>query len=209
MRRSPEQPPATSLLHLTEADLASSAELVDMRALQAAGWSWRGLVLGSALEHQFYRLNNLPRRLVALFRGLDPADPDEDIVEEAEEDAVRLIAQHYLLDETVDAFYDALARLPSEVVLRRAGSAHGRKAAYPRAALLELKQLFQDDWRTDALLDRMALTASLAIDARPVIITSAAESLDPVASERAGQALGRQVSVWLDESGAFTRVLTR
>ncbi len=185
-----------------------SPELQAVRELQAADWRWSGLIVGAALEEQFYRLNNLPRQLASAFQGLNPADPDEDIVEEGEEDAVRLIAEHYLLDETVDAFYEALAALPGAVILRRPDSHGGRKASYPRGALLELKRLFQDDWRTDALLDRLAVTASLAIDARPVLITPGSESHSEDASGRASELLGRPVAVWLDPHGALTRVLT-
>ncbi len=208
MRRPPPFAPVPALAHLTGPEIELSPELQAVRQLQEAGWRWSGLVVGSALEEQFYRLNNLPRQLTAAFEGLDPADPDEDIVEEGEEDAVKLIAEHYLLDETVDAFYEALAAVPGPVVLRRPDSAGGRQASYPREALLGLKRLFQDDWRTDALLDRMAVTASLAIDARPVVITPAAERRDDGASARASEILGRQVAVWLDEDGRLTRVLT-
>lgn len=210
MRRSPGTLPVSapsSLAHLSEAEVELSPELRAVRVLQEAGWRWSGLVLGSALEDQFYRLNNLPRQLLAAYAGLDPADPDEDIVEEAEEHALQLISQHYLLDEVVDAFYEALGKLPSAVILRRPDSGGGRRAGYLRGALLELKHLFQDDWRVDALLDRLAVTASLAIDARPVVITPAEEERDPGASAAAGAVLGREVSVWLDPTGALTRLL--
>ncbi len=207
MLAAPEPKFAHSLAHLTEDEVALSPELRAVRALTAAGWRWSGLVLGAALEEQFYRLNNLPRQLLAAYSGLDPADPDEDIVEEAEEGALRLIAEHYLLDEVVDAFYDAVRVLPTQVVLRRPDASGGRQAGHLRAALLELKHLFQDDWRTDALLDRLAVTANLAIDARPVMITPAHERADAAASEGASAVLGRAVTVWLDESGGLTRLL--
>ena len=207
MRRSPDAAPVTSLAHLTEAEIQLSPELQAIRRLREAGWRWSGFIVGSALEEQFYRLNNLPRQLTAAYDGLDPADPDEDIVEEAEEHALRLIAEHYLLDETVDAFYDALSALPAAVALRRPDAPNGRQATYLRGALLELKHLFQDDWRVEALLDRLAVTASLAIDARPVVVTSAAQQLVADASARASELLDRRVAVWLDESGALTKVL--
>ena len=207
MRRFPDAVPVTTLAHLTEAEIGLSPELQAIRRLREAGWRWSGFIVGSALEEQFYRLNNLPRLLTAVYAGLDPADPDEDIVEEAEEHALRLIAEHYLLDETVDAFYEALAALPAAVALRRPDSPSGRQATYLRGALLELKHLFQDDWRVEALLDRLALTASLAIDARPVVVTAAAQELVADASARASEMLDRRVAVWLDESGALTKVL--
>lgn len=207
MRRSPDITPETSLSHLGETEVEASPELLAAKSLIAAGWPWRAVVLGAALEEQFYRLNNLPRQLAAAYQGLDPADPDEDILEEAEPDAMRLIAEHYLLDETVDAFYQALSALPAAVVLRRPDAQDGRSASHPRGALLELKRLFQDDWSVDALLGRLALTASLAIDARPVLVAPAAERHDPAASDRATELLGTKVSVWLDQDGGLTRVL--
>jgi len=207
MRRSPDAAPVPSLAHLTEAEIRLSPELQAIKLLREAGWHWSGFIVGSALEEQFYQLNNLPRQLTAAYAGLDPADPDEDIVEEAEEQALRLIAEHYLLDETVDAFYEALSALPAAVTLRRPDAANGRHATYLRGALLELKHLFQDDWRVEALLDRLALTASLAIDARPVMVTPATQELAADASARASELLGRRVAVWLDQSGALTKVL--
>lgn len=203
----PEPTLVHSLAHLTDSEVALSHELRALRTLTAAGWRWSGLALGAALEEQFYSLNNLPRQLLAAYAGLDPADPDEDIVEEAEEGALRLIAEHYLLDEVVDAFYEALSALPASVVLRRPDATSGRRASHPRAALLEVKHLFQDDWRADAMLDRMALTASLAIDARPILVTPATETRDEAASDGASAVLGQAVTVWLDEAGGITRLL--
>lgn len=199
--------PASTVDHLTEGEFAAAPELSSLRELLARGWSWRGVALSAHFEDQFYRLNNLPRQLADLYLGLDEADPDEDIVEEVEEEAVALISQHYLLDETIDALYDSLTRLPGSVVVRRAGSAAGRVAGHPRAALLAIKHLFQDDWRTDSVMNRLAETASLAIDARPVLIGPAADHPDEEVSGRASEALGETVEAWVDEAGELTRVL--
>ncbi len=198
--------PAGTLGHLTPAEVEAVPELTWLARLTAGGWRWRGVAIPAGLEEQFYRLNNLPAQLASEFQGLDPSDPDEDIVEEAEEAAFALISQHYLLDETVDAIYEALEALPSGVVVRRAGSATGRRVSHRRAALLAVKHLFQDDWGVDAVMDRLALTGSLAIDARPVLITPADDSYDADASERAGAELGTGVTVFVDDAGNVTRL---
>lgn len=207
MRPQPLTIPAGTLRHLTAAEVEAAPELRALARLERAGWKWVGVALPATLEERFYRLNNLPQQLAALYRGLDPADPDEDIVEEVEEEAVALVGQHYLLDETIDAFYEALAGLPQALVVRRAGDPAGRRASHRRAALLELKHLFQDDWRVDTLMDRLALTASLAIDARPVLVGPAEERTDAELSGRATELLGQQVSVRVDQQGTVTRLL--
>lgn len=196
-----------SFAHLTAGEVAAEAELTALAALADAGWRWRGVAVAAAFEDGFYRLNNLPTLLAALYHDLNPADPDEDIVEEVEADALALVGQHYLLDEAVDAFYDAIALLPADLVVRRAGDADGRLVSHRRAALLALKHLYQDDWRAAAVLDRLALTASLAIDARPVLLGPAHDRPDPELSRNAGIVLGYPVSAWADAQGELTRLL--
>lgn len=193
--------------HLSAQEVAAAGELTALTALTEAGWRWRGVAVAASFEELFYRLNNLPHLLAALYQGLDPADPDEDILEESEAEALALVGEHYLLDESVDAFYDAIADLPPEVVVRRTGDVAGRIAEHRRGALLELKRLFQDDWRVEAILDRLALTGSLAIDARPVLITPAHDRPDDELSREASALLGYPVSAWSTVAGEFTRIL--
>jgi hypothetical protein len=207
MRQAPSSIPVQTLHHLSTAEIEAAPELVALRALLDQGWAWRGVALAARLEEQFYRSNNLPPRLAELYHDLDPADPDEDIVEEAEPEALALVSHHYLLDETVDAFYDAVASLPQRFVLRRAGWPNGRLATHPRGGLLALKHLFQDDWRVDALMDRLALTASLAIDARPVLLGPAGDAPNNELSARASHVLGYPVKAWADAGGHLTRAL--
>lgn len=206
MHRSPLAYPVGTLRHLTAAEVEAAPELAALARLTEAGWRWRGVALPASLEEGFYRLNNLPRRLAALYAGLDPRDPDEDIVEEAEEEALALVGQHYLLDETVDAIYEALSGLPAAVTVRRPDAGAGLGADHPRAALLAVKHLMQADWRVDAVLDRLSLTASLALDARPVLVTPADERDSEAASRRASELLGSAVRVRVDAHGDLTGV---
>ncbi len=207
MYRQPLSLPVNTLNHLRERELAAHPELLLTQRLLEGGWAWRGAALAPELEEQFYRLNNLPRQLAAVYAELDPADPDEDIVEEAEERALALVARHYLLDETIDAIYEVYDRLGGAITLRRPGEPDGRLATHQRAALLELKKLFQDDWRSAVLLTRLALTGSLAIDARTVLLHPASGRPDADASARAAALLGLPVEVWLDDRGGLTHVL--
>lgn len=206
----PSQAPASrpgSFSHLSALEVATTTELAALAALTDAGWRWHGVAVAAAFEGSFYRLNNLPILLAALYRDLDPTDPDEDILEEVEAEALALVGEHYLLDEAIDAFYDAIAGLPAELVVRRAGDAAGRIAPDRRAALLALKHLYQDDWRVTAVLDRLALTGSLAIDARPVLLTPAHDRADPDLSRDASAVLGYPVSAWAGAVGELTRLL--
>lgn len=196
-----------SFTHLSAQEVSAAAELTALAALVEAGWRWRGVAVGAAFEDSFYRLNNLPALLTPLYHDLDVADPDEDILEEVEADALALVGQHYLLDEAIDAFYDAIATLPTSVVVRRAGDVGGRAAAHRRAALLALKHLYQDDWRAETVLDRLALTGKLAIEARPVLIGPSNDRPDPDLSRTAGAVLGYAVSAWIDDEGELTRLV--
>src|SRR5690606_16677829 len=130
--------PSGSVTHLPPADLAAAGELGVMARLEEAGVALGVVVLPSAIEDAFYRLNNLPPRLARLYQGLDPRDPDEDIVEEAEQAAVALLSGSYLLDDLIDAIYASLAALPEVVEVRRPG-ARGSAVTGPRAALLAVK----------------------------------------------------------------------
>lgn len=204
--QAPDFRPGT-FVHLSAAELAAAAELTGLATLVEAGWRWRGVAVAAAFEDRFYRFNNLPTLLSALYHDLDPADPDEDILEDVEADALALVGEHYLLDEAVDAFYDAITSLPSELVVRRAGDADGRLVSHRRGALLALKHLYQDDWRAEALLDRLAMTGSLALDARPVLVGPAHDRPHPELSRNASSILGYRVSAWVDVEGEITRLL--
>lgn len=204
MRSDHEVIPADSLSHLAPALVAAEWELAAIARLQAAGFRWRGLAVPATFEERFYRLNSLPHQLLALYKGLDPADPDEDILEEAEPDAVRLVGQHYLLEESVDLLYDSLA-WSGPTTVRRPGS-HGEAVSGRRAVLLAIKRLYQRDWTADAVIERLARTATLGIDARPVLVTPAPERRDAETARRAGAALGEAVEAWVGPDGALVRL---
>ena len=140
---------------------AGAGEVAALYALQEAGLKVAPLrIVPAAAEESFYRLNNLPTRLNALFAGVDVGDPDEDDVEELAPEAQGLLMTHYLLDEFVDLFYEGLAGLPGRVRLRRPQKGDqarlpGRVASRGRPALLALKTLWADDWSFDTLMARL------------------------------------------------------
>jgi len=205
MQNGPVVIPPGSLSHLPNAEVAADQELAALARLVAAGYAWHGIALPASFEERFYRLNNLPHQLLSLYQGLDPGDPDEDIVEEAEAAAVALVAQHYLLDESVDLIYDSLTWNGAAVV-RRASAGEGKAVSGRRGVLLAVKQLYRDDWTVDAVMDRLAASAALGLEARPVLVTTAPERLDPLLSSRASSTLGVAVKAWVDDAGGLTRV---
>jgi len=202
--------PSGSVEHLPATDLATHQELADLARLEGAGVRLGLVALPGAIEEAFYRLNNLPWRLASLYQGLDPLDPDEDIVEEAESAAARLLSESYLLDDLIDGIYASLTGLPEPLVVRRAGTA-GVEANGARAALLAVKRCFRDDWSASAVLDRLAVTTRLGVEARPVLVhgvpVGAARGADAadIAAE-VSAVLDRRVKVMVDERGAIVRV---
>jgi hypothetical protein len=199
--------PAATLTHLPAAELAAHRELVALARLEEAGVALGVVVLPSAIEESFYRLNNLPRRLAGLYEGLDPSDPDEDIVEEVESAALRLVSESFLLDDVIDAVYASLAGLSGPVRVRRPGWA-GEVVMGARAALLAVKRTFRNDWTVKAVLERLEEDGRLGVEARPVLVHGVDASADPmgaVASTSVAM-LGPHVHPWVDASGAITRV---
>ena len=199
--------PAGTVTHLQAAELAAHPELEAMGSLERAGLTLGVVVLPGAVEDAYYRLNNLPQRLARLYRGLDPLDPDEDIVEEAEQAAMRLLGESYLLDDLIDAIYASLAVLPTGVEVRRPG-ARGPSVTGQRAALLAIKGIFRDDWSTDAVLDRLATSGRLGVEARPIVVHSGtAATVADAVGRQVKAALGDDASIAVDELGRVTRVL--
>lgn len=205
MHRGPETIPADTLRHLTRSEVDAAWELTSLARLVELGEGWHGLALPAAFEERFYRLNSLPHQLNGLYRGLDPSDPDEDIVEEAEAAATALVGEHYLLDESVDLLYDSLAGAGPTTV-RRAGDPGGVVVSGRRAVLLAVKRLYRDDWTAAAVMDRLAATATLGLEARPVLITPAPEREAPGTALRLGALLGQGVRAWLDDAGRLVRL---
>lgn len=194
--------PAGTVTHLSAADLAAHAELGAMARLERAGMRLGVVVFPGTIEDAYYRLNNLPARLARLYRGLDPLDPDEDILEEAEGAAMGLLSESYLLDDLIDAVYASLEALPAEVEVRRPG-ATGVTVTGARSALLAIKRTFRQDWRADAVMARLAENGRLGVEARPIVVHEggAPETISAQA------VLGSGVSVTVDNLGRVTRVV--
>lgn len=197
--------PSLTVAHLETA--GAEGELAALAGLESDGRGLGVLALPAAVEDSFYRYNNLPARLVRLYRGVDPLDPDEDQVEEAEAEAQALIDQSHLLDEVIDAIYQALAPLPTTLVMRRADDPPGSPLNDRRAVLLALKALFKRDWEVGSVIGRLAASFSIAVAARPVLVHAPAVDPAPVeVSAAASGHTGHSVKAWSDESGAIVRV---
>jgi len=188
-------------------------EVADLTALSAAGLPVGALVVvPSALEERFYRLNNLPALLEELFAAVDPADPDEDDVEEACPAAQALVRQHYMLDETIDDFYHATKGLPERLHVRRPHH-DGRVAVRGRPALMALKQLYQSDWSYEAVWARLRLCRSIALEARPVLVHAVEEAPGGAGGDarvartaRAAEVLGVLCTLRLTSDGSIVGV---
>ena len=210
--RAPESlvPRPISALEPTHPDL-QARELVALKVLELAGINLAPtLVVPAAVEERFYRLNNLPEKLNGIMQDVDPDDPDEDDVEDAAPAAVRLFKTHFLLDEFIDIFYAALSPLPSKVHVRRSG-AEGRVGVRGRPTLIALKETWADAWRYDALLARLLLEHTVALEARPVILgaedkPASAEVLEQVTEVLARANLKKPTKVWTDEASNVARL---
>jgi len=189
--------PARTVAHLA----GSGGELDDLLALERAGAPLALVALPAAVEDSLYRYNNLPARLARLFAEVDPFDPDEDLVEEAEGPTLALLGEAYLLDDVIDAVYEALAWLPDDLVVRRPGERAGEPATGRRGVLLAMKALMRRDWRAESVLARLERHASVAVDARPVIAHARAAAPDAGLSRLGSDALGRRVTVYAFEGG--------
>jgi hypothetical protein len=181
-------------------------ELAALQRAAQAGLELTPLVVvPRRVETDYYRLNNLPERLVALFRGVDLLDPDEDDLEEIAPAAQQLVASHALLEEVVEALYGALRGLAQEVVVRRAG-AGGERVSTGRPALLALKRVWCADWGADALAERLLSGGGLAPEARPVLLHEPPErQLDPLPEPLAAGS----DAAWVDAAGRLARLSPR
>ncbi|HEX7021672.1 MAG TPA: hypothetical protein VF171_02370 [Trueperaceae bacterium] len=187
------------------------AEVRALAALAAAGLPLAPLrLVPAAAEERFYRLNNLPERLVALFEGVNLSDPDEDDIEELAPEAQTLIVSHYLLDEFIDVFYEGLASMPAAVRLRRPGQQAGRTAPRGRPALLALKKLWADAWSLEALMARLTANAGIALPAEPVLVGAPGLEAAPAELERhAAEILGAPVRLRVEPASGITGVMLK
>ncbi len=140
-------------------------------------------VIPPGVEEGFYRHNNLPFQLSAVFAPIRPQRINEDALEPLCLRATALILGSALLDDQVQQFYRALhnAGLESgEVHLRRPGAlatssqSTQLETAHARApgteALHALKRLWASDWQFGAVLARLDTAESVALEARPVLV---------------------------------------
>jgi len=187
-------------------DADDATELAWLRRAEAHGVPITPMaVVPAQVEADFYRWNNLPARLEALFAGLDGLDPDEDDVDELLPTAAAWVRGHALLDAVVDTFYDALTGLPPNVLVRRPG-APGTAAARGRPALIAVKRVWADDWLLDATLGRVTRGRGWLPTPRAVLVHAADVHPDPIVSSAASDAIGRPVGAWSDREGRLARL---
>lgn len=161
----------------------------------------------AAAEEAFYRLNHLPPRLAALFDEVASTDPDEDDIEEIAPHARALMTSHVLLDDWVDAFYDATRTLGDRLEVRRPGAA-GRGASRGRPALLALRAAWAEAWSDEAVTARLRATGSVALEARPAIVHAAGDvPAEPALAREVAGALGAPREVRVLPDGRVTRVV--
>jgi hypothetical protein len=164
-------------------------------------------ILSARAEDYFYYLNNLPEQLGALLKAIDLSEPDEDELEKLCQAAQALLLGHYLLDESIDLFYDAIAPLPPRLRLRRPNSDHTEYARRGRSALLAVKRLWGREWTFEAVVERLATSRRLAPDAREVLILAAgSERADDDLTARVHRYLGESVDVWLEPGYGIARL---
>ena len=188
------------------AGVPDNPEVAALRRLRDAGVAVADVaVVPAQVEERFYRLNNLPERLLAVFTGVDPADPDEDDLEELAPEAQLLLERHFLLDELIDAFYDRIADLPFHLHVRRPCRS-GLRAARGRPALLAVKRLWADDWSFGALAMRVPREGTFALEARDVLVHGVDEPASPDIADRVAEILGGDAAVHATAEGRVTRL---
>lgn len=167
------------------------------------------VVVPAAAEEEFYRLNNLSLRLEALFRAVDVDDPDDDDIEDIAPAAQRLVSNHYLLDEFIDAFYESTSFLPEELRVRRPGSV-GVESRRGRPSLLALKRAWCEEWTFASLWRRLSQEHVLLPAARRVLLHVAPlPGRLPASLERDAEALlGQPVALYGDSAGRITAIET-
>lgn len=203
--------PAFTLGHLTPDEAPEASELATLSHLELAGFQLGLLALPAAIEDTYYRLGGLPARIPAHYRGLDPADPDEDILEEAWEALEGPLAESYLLDEVVDALFDAfgalLARATGPVTVRRSGEpGFAVQSPSRRALLLALKRAYREEWTPARVTQRLQRTGNLTPESAPVIFHHSEVGRDDDASEAAARFSNTPVEALTDDATGVVRL---
>ncbi|TBH15465.1 hypothetical protein [Thermus thermamylovorans] len=156
----------------------------------------------AVLWEEFARLNNLPERLMGLFRGVFGVRIDEERLLLAAEEAGRLVRESYLLPERAEAFLETLkGRGP--FLVRPPGKEGFLLAATPQEALFALKRLWAEAFRVEAILERRP---ALLPEALPLLVQRAGGAAeDPFLSLDLSRALGKAVVAYAWE-GRVVRV---
>ncbi|WP_425147960.1 hypothetical protein [Deinococcus sp.] len=133
-------------------------------------------VIPPGYQEDFYRHNNLPAQLSALFASIRPQRIDEDALETLCVQAQGLLRGCALLDDSVQQLQRALHQSGLEsgtVHLRRPGARVCELAqTRPPGAevLFALKRLWAADWGFGAVLSRLDDEGSVALEAAPVLV---------------------------------------
>ena len=198
---------ANPIRWLPEGAGQAGAELDRLAELHRAGLAVAPIMLVPASSQEFfYRYGNLVARLSEIFRGVDPADPDLDDLEERSPEAMSLITGNYLLDEVIDGFYETVSWLPEARRIRRPGSS-GLEARGNRASLLAVKRTWAADWSVTALAERLQETASFRLEAEPVLVHAAdGPSGDRNLLNAVARVLGDQTAVFVTGDGSISRL---
>ncbi len=164
------------------------------------------MLMKASSQEDFYRYGNLVSQLSELFRKVDPADPDEDDLEELAPAAMALVTGSYLLDEVIDGFYETVNLLPEERRVRRPDSA-GQEARGSRGSLLAVKRIWASDWSFESLEVRLRETGSFAVSARPVLVHAADDPCtDAALLDQVAAVLGQRARVWVVPGGSISRL---
>ncbi|ACO47052.1 hypothetical protein DEDE109153_14295 [Deinococcus deserti] len=155
-----------------------------------------GMLIPAGFEEAYYRYANLPEQLARLFRPVNPARIDEDLLEPLTDQAQNLIRTSFLVDDAVQVFYRALGNAGlanGELHARRPGIQHTQTARVTppgTAALHAVKRLWAQDWTFEAVLERLDMTGSVALEARPTLLLAGPPGLqDPACASALGVAV--------------------
>ncbi len=162
------------------------------------------LIVHASLEEHYYKLNNLPEQLSKLFKHVNLKNPDEDDIEELEPAAVALFKRHFLLDEDIDKFYEALHALSDKVCLREP-SKKGKTFSKGRSTLIALKDHWAKNWTFDAMMIRLESTQSIAVEASPVLIQAVSMG-EPIVNQEVNKFLAKDVKLYLDANNHITHI---
>ena len=186
-----------------------SLEWLWLQRAEAAGAEVTPMALvASAVEGDFYRLNNLRERIEGHLAPLNALDPDPDDLEALLPQVRAWVLEHTLLEVVIDDFYAAIADLPSRVVVRRPGEG-GTSALRGRPTLLAVKRTWAEAWRLEPTLARVRAGAGFAPAPLVTLVHDAQITLDPELGRSIGAALGTPLEAFRDRQGRLARLHPR